>query len=193
MQLKAQSAMEYLMTYGWAILIIGVVAVALYQLGIFTGANLLGSTCVAASGYLCQNFALNTSGTASFSFGQNTGQTLYNVEIACADNGNSIGLPSNGMAWNFLYANGVVSNTINNMNLNNAVDLISGQIVQVHGLQCYSPVGLPLRNPVIGSAYSGVLWINYTSTACLQTPCFGTPPSPNWLTSRALVINTKVV
>ncbi len=36
---KAQSAMEYLMTYGWAILIIAVVMVALFALGVFNGAN----------------------------------------------------------------------------------------------------------------------------------------------------------
>jgi len=33
--IKAQSAMEYLMTYGWAILIISVVLAALFQLGVF--------------------------------------------------------------------------------------------------------------------------------------------------------------
>ena len=33
--MKAQSAMEYLMTYGWAILIIAVVLAALFQLGVF--------------------------------------------------------------------------------------------------------------------------------------------------------------
>ena len=33
--LKSQSAMEYLMTYGWAILIIAIVMVAMFQLGIF--------------------------------------------------------------------------------------------------------------------------------------------------------------
>ncbi len=36
---KGQSAMEYLMTYGWAILIIAVVMVALYSLGLFNSAN----------------------------------------------------------------------------------------------------------------------------------------------------------
>ncbi len=36
-RLRAQSAMEYLMTYGWAILIIAVVLAALFQLGIFSG------------------------------------------------------------------------------------------------------------------------------------------------------------
>ncbi len=34
---KAQSAMEYLMTYGWAILIIAIVLSALFQLGVFSG------------------------------------------------------------------------------------------------------------------------------------------------------------
>ncbi len=34
---KSQSAMEYLMTYGWAILIIAVVLGALFQLGVFSG------------------------------------------------------------------------------------------------------------------------------------------------------------
>jgi hypothetical protein len=37
--LKAQSAMEYLMTYGWAILIIAIVLVALFSLGIFNSSN----------------------------------------------------------------------------------------------------------------------------------------------------------
>ncbi|MEM4065948.1 MAG: LamG-like jellyroll fold domain-containing protein, partial [Candidatus Micrarchaeaceae archaeon] len=36
---KSQSAMEYLMTYGWAILIIAVVLGALYSLGVFNSTN----------------------------------------------------------------------------------------------------------------------------------------------------------
>jgi hypothetical protein len=39
---KAQSAMEYLMTYGWAILIVIIVAAALYMLGIFNPATYTG-------------------------------------------------------------------------------------------------------------------------------------------------------
>src|SRR3990170_1005290 len=41
---KAQSAMEYLMTYGWAILIVIVVVAALYALGIFQAGG-RGVTC----------------------------------------------------------------------------------------------------------------------------------------------------
>lgn len=39
---KAQSAMEYLMTYGWAILIVIIVAAALYALGVFNPSTLTG-------------------------------------------------------------------------------------------------------------------------------------------------------
>ena len=37
--ISSQSAMEYLMTYGWAILIIAIVLVALFSLGVFNRAN----------------------------------------------------------------------------------------------------------------------------------------------------------
>ena len=37
--MRTQSAMEYLMTYGWAILIIAVVLGALFQLGVFNATN----------------------------------------------------------------------------------------------------------------------------------------------------------
>ena len=37
--MKSQSAMEYLMTYGWAILIIAVVLAVLFQLGVFSSGN----------------------------------------------------------------------------------------------------------------------------------------------------------
>jgi len=44
---KGQGAMEYLMTYGWAILVVLVVGVALWQLGIFN----LGGTTITATGF----------------------------------------------------------------------------------------------------------------------------------------------
>jgi hypothetical protein len=44
MKIKGQSAMEYLMTYGWAILIVIIVAAALYALGVFNPATFTGRT-----------------------------------------------------------------------------------------------------------------------------------------------------
>ena len=60
---KSQSALEYMMTYGWAILIIVIVAVILYSMGIF---NPSSSVTFTSSGFapfiissaVCNNFGL---------------------------------------------------------------------------------------------------------------------------------------
>ncbi len=58
----AQSAMEYLMTYGWAILIIAVVLGALFGLGFFNSANLAPKVSAGA----CQVYRPHGPGTTSF-------------------------------------------------------------------------------------------------------------------------------
>jgi len=59
---KLQSAMEYLMTYGWAILIIAVVLGALFQLGVFNANNFAPK----APPGSCQVFRPNGPGTISY-------------------------------------------------------------------------------------------------------------------------------
>jgi len=44
---KAQAAMEYLMTYGWAVLVVMIVGIVMWQLGIFN----IGTTTITASGF----------------------------------------------------------------------------------------------------------------------------------------------
>ncbi|MDE1865549.1 MAG: hypothetical protein KGH94_02835 [Candidatus Micrarchaeota archaeon] len=61
--LRQQSAMEYLMTYGWSILIIAIVIAALFVLGVFNGTGSGGaSACVALSGWQCTGLQLYSSG-----------------------------------------------------------------------------------------------------------------------------------
>ncbi len=57
MRNKAQSAMEYLMTYGWAILIVIVVVAALYSMGVFSGggAGAPCSPCFSTFAYIDHN------------------------------------------------------------------------------------------------------------------------------------------
>ena len=78
---KAQSAMEYLMTYGWAILIIAVVLGALFELGIFNTTSFTGSSCIAESGFYCNNPILSTGGVLTVTIGQATGTTLQNAYV----------------------------------------------------------------------------------------------------------------
>ena len=67
---KGQSALEYMMTYGWAILIIVIVAVILYSMGIFNPrasvtASSSGFSPFAASAAICSG----TQTTVAFSVG----------------------------------------------------------------------------------------------------------------------------
>jgi hypothetical protein len=85
---KAQSAMEYLMTYGWAILIVIIVAAALYALGVFNPATFTGRT---ATGFQVlgapTDWDLNASGGATLKFSNNklaTALTIYNITATLA-------------------------------------------------------------------------------------------------------------
>jgi len=117
---KAQSAMEYLMTYGWAILIIAVVLAILYQLGLFGGgASLVSTSCLATTGFLCASPQLNTTGNLIVQFGQ-VGETITLTGIACT---NSTTTPSamqniqqtplaTGQKTNLVFTCALSSNTI---------------------------------------------------------------------------------
>ena len=142
---KAQSAMEYLMTYGWAILIIAVVLGALFSLGVFSGSSLLGTSCIASPGYLCQNPVLSTSGTLTVLVGQSTGATDYNAIFYVSPQTSSVG--TTGFPTT-VYSCAPAGSTVS-----------SGQTVT---LSCST--GLP--NPsAIGTAFSGYIWLNYSSTS----------------------------
>ncbi|MCL5427882.1 MAG: hypothetical protein M1321_01745, partial [Candidatus Marsarchaeota archaeon] len=94
---RAQSAMEYLMTYGWAILVIAVVLAALFALGVFNGST-LPSACIAQSGFQCKITAFNGIGGLSATVGQATGQTWYNVKMAFL-NQTQMAAPSTAAYW----------------------------------------------------------------------------------------------
>jgi hypothetical protein len=58
---KAQAALEYLMTYGWAILVIVIVIAALYALGVFTPkASVPCTPCFSSFAYLDHSYTGNT-------------------------------------------------------------------------------------------------------------------------------------
>ncbi|MCW1304729.1 MAG: hypothetical protein OH354_03050 [Candidatus Parvarchaeota archaeon] len=61
MKKKAQAALEYLMTYGWAILVIVIVIAALYALGVFTPkASVPCTPCFSSFAYLDHSYVNGT-------------------------------------------------------------------------------------------------------------------------------------
>ena len=59
---RSQSALEYMMTYGWAILIIVIVAVILYSMGIFNPSSSVTTTSTGFSPFVISSSLCNSSG-----------------------------------------------------------------------------------------------------------------------------------
>ncbi len=190
--IKAQSAMEYLMTYGWAILIIAVVLGALFQLGVFSGGSLVGSACIAAPGFYCQNAALTNTAASNgleFVFGQNLGIPIYNIAMACAATSNALGYPS-GAAFNDIGPAGTWLSTLGA----GGASLASGATISIgvssiaNNLPCIGSNGKPVGyGSPIGTTFSGFIWMNYTTSSGAAAPV-----SNPWYTVKIATINTKI-
>ncbi|BCS90650.1 MAG: hypothetical protein ARM1_0107 [Candidatus Micrarchaeota archaeon] len=74
---KLQSTIEFLTSYGWAILAVAVVLIALIYLGVFNINS--GNICVASYNYLCSDVATNGSAIFIQEFSQNFPYTWYNI------------------------------------------------------------------------------------------------------------------
>jgi len=95
---KAQSAMEYLMTYGWAILIISVVLAALFQLGVFNPMTFAPKAPPGA----CQVFRPNGPYTTSFINLEGMCSGVLPQYVASFTSNSFIrgsGLPISGSSW----------------------------------------------------------------------------------------------
>jgi hypothetical protein len=82
---RVQSAMEYLMTYGWSILIIAIALVTLFQLGYFNTNKFSPSACLSQAGFLCTNLILNSTGNLTLTIGNNQGENLIITGVGCSN------------------------------------------------------------------------------------------------------------
>ena len=80
---KDQSAMEYLLTYGWAILIVAAVLGVFFFLGIFNGNSLLPQACIAEPGFSCSNPILDPNGAVLVSLSYDGSQPITVTGLLC--------------------------------------------------------------------------------------------------------------
>jgi len=82
---KAQAAMEFLMTYGWAILVVLLAIAALAYFGVLNPGKYLPSSCTLGSGLSCNDFKVETN-TVTLVITNGMGEDLnpFNVTIAGA-------------------------------------------------------------------------------------------------------------
>ena len=81
---KGQSAMEFLMTYGWAILIMLVVIAILFMLGVFNPAGAVPESCVLPAGFSCYSYSIDSTGKLYLDMGQAKGRRVTIRAFTCS-------------------------------------------------------------------------------------------------------------
>jgi len=161
---KGQTAMEYLMTYGWAILIIMVVLAVLFYLGVLNPSGMTPTQCTFPPGFTCVTNKLFTNGSLYVVVGVGTGKTIQVNGISCTQN-TSLTYPTSGsILW---------SNTTYGVSYQPNVTMASGSsavlsnpastIAWVKNNSCTNANGGALTG-TIGAVYNGRIYINYTET-----------------------------
>ena len=77
---KAQGALEFLMTYGWAFLVILIMIGALAYFGVLSPTKFLPERCTFGSQFVCKDYLIGTNGIASnvtVKLQNNLGQAIY--------------------------------------------------------------------------------------------------------------------
>jgi hypothetical protein len=74
--------MEYLITYGWAILMVAVVLSVLFEMNFFT-ASVLPFVCLGDPGFLCQSEQMSSSGAVSVKFGYTGSVPITITGLGC--------------------------------------------------------------------------------------------------------------
>jgi hypothetical protein len=147
--------MEYLATYGWAILIVAIVAAALFALGLFgQSSSSTPNTCNPAPLYSCTDPVYTLNGI-SVSVGQNTGQPYFDVYGFIVSSNEHL--------------NGTTGLPINYSELSNssmvflAPEMGPGETVTLNyeNVTLAHSGAIPVGNVPVGNKFTGSVWIGY--------------------------------
>ncbi len=140
--MKLQSAMEFLTTYGWAFLIIGVVLLALYSIGAFNPNAYSAQECILNSGFSCLDFFIAPNGLLTLNLQQSTSSPINITTLDCEQSG-------------------VVAHPQKPYNPpSDQIFLPIGGNYTFY-VQCYTTTGA--YSGTVSSTFSGELFINYTN------------------------------
>ena len=93
---KGQAALDFLMTYGWAIALVVIIAAVLFSLGVFDVGNFVGNKASGFSGVAVKGWNLASDGTFTMKVSDQVGQRISVNSITITDSGSSktiAGLP----------------------------------------------------------------------------------------------------
>lgn len=78
---KGQAALEFLMTYGWAILVVLVVIGALAYFGVLNPNILVPEKCTLATGISCDDYTMSATDDLMFRFGNGMGRDVIVTKV----------------------------------------------------------------------------------------------------------------
>ena len=80
---KGQAALDFLMTYGWAIALVVIIAAVLFSMGLFDTSNFVGNKATGFSGVSVKDWSYTAGGAFSVLFSNQVGQpvNINNVTV----------------------------------------------------------------------------------------------------------------
>ena len=153
---RAQSAIDFITSYGIVILVLSVTIYVILQLGVFNS-QIAPNYCNAAPSFSCSAYIIYPNGTLTFLLGQTLGGSISITGIGCSSVINGTG---NGPAFGNVQLTG--SNTFYPTNGFAKGTILRSNSPQEFSIYCYnSGSGIPAKAP-LGSGFIGYLWLNYT-------------------------------
>ena len=159
---RVQAAVDFMLSYGIAFIVIFIAISVIYKTGILSSA-LIPVSCSSSPGFSCSQYAINaTTGVLTLTFAQATGGTITINGYACANQPNTLGdKPEYGNiyvtnALAYYPGNYDPSNVLNQIN---PMQTTSPETLKMN---CYnSPSGIAKGQ--VGNAFFGYIWLNYTT------------------------------
>ena len=157
--MRSQVALDFMVSYGVALLIIGIALYVVISTGVLNP-HAAPSSCTPTPGFICDSYAINTSGVFIIQTSQVTGATMDITGAACASTVNSTNsnYPEYGNIHVLGYSSDQSAYPSNAMA--NGIDMYSDGVAIIT-VNCYSSYGIS-KKP-LGDSFVGYLWLNYTT------------------------------
>ncbi len=157
-KLRQQAAVDVLVSYGVAILLVAISIYVVSSLGVF-GNSLAQPSCNTAASFSCGAFVFNANGLLTVTLTQALSSSVNVIGMACSVGINVTGdAPAYGNVKTLGYA--TASAYYPNNEFQGGVQMYGDQ-PQTLQVNCYGAGGVSIQN--LGKPYSGYVWLNYTT------------------------------
>ena len=153
--MRIQAAVDFLMAYGIALIIVSIAIAVMVKL-MFLTPTLAISTCTPQPGFACQYYSISTNGILTISLAQDTGTPIDIEGLACSSLPNTTG---NKPAYGNIYVTNSIAYYPPSNSPGTGIILYPGA-AQTFNLYCYSSGGI--AKGYVGGSFIGYLWLNYT-------------------------------